>query len=97
MSQTKEFHSVCRALNRPLTIWGAERGLFFLALLVGAGTFNFFGSLSSGLLMFGVLYTLARTAGSKDPQFLRIVLNSARYRVRYDPAKREIIARRRSL
>ena len=87
MTQKREFHPVYRAVNRPLTIWGAERGLFFLALLMGAATFNFFRSLSGGLLMFALLYVLARAVSAKDPQLLRILLNSARFRRRYDPAK----------
>ena len=36
-------------MNKPLTIWGAERRLFLLALVIGAGMFNFFGSLLGGL------------------------------------------------
>ena len=45
------FHPVYRSINRPLTILGAERRLFFLALAVGGGAFNLFGSLLTGLLM----------------------------------------------
>lgn len=83
------FHPVYRALNKPLTIWGAERRLFFLAALMGAVTFNFFGSLLGGVLMFAVLYAAARLATAVDPQLLRIVVNSARTRTQYDPGKRE--------
>jgi type IV secretory pathway TrbD component len=82
------FHPVYRALNKPLTVWGVERRLFFLAALTGAATFNFFGSLTGGLLMFVVLFAAARWATANDPQALRILLNSARFKVRYDPAKR---------
>jgi type IV secretory pathway TrbD component len=82
------FHPVYRSLNKPLTIWGAERRLFLLAALIGATTFNFFGSLSGGLLMFAVLFVAARWASVTDPQILRILLNSARFKVQYDPAKR---------
>jgi type IV secretory pathway TrbD component len=82
-------HPVYRALNKPLTIWGAERRLFFLALLMGAAAFNFFGSLLTGLLLFIVLYLVARWATVIDPQLLRIVLNAAKFRAHYDPAKRE--------
>jgi type IV secretory pathway TrbD component len=82
------FHPVYRALNKPLTIWGAERRLFFLAALTGAATFNFFGSLAGGLLMFVVLFVTARWATGSDPQMLRILLNSARFKLQYDPAKR---------
>jgi type IV secretory pathway TrbD component len=82
------FHPVFRALNRPLTIWGAERQLFFLAAVMGAATFNFFSSLAGGVLMFLLLFLGARWATASDAQILRILLNSARLRLRYDPAKR---------
>lgn len=87
MAKTPVYHSVYRSLNKPLTIWGAERGLFFLAALMGGATFNFFGSLAGGLLMFGALLAAARWATINDPQLLRILLNSARFRTHYDPAK----------
>ena len=88
MSNEPTFHPVYRSINRPLTIWGAERRLFFLALVMGAATFNLFGSLLGGLLMFLSLYLFARWATVTDPQMLRILLNSSKFRVRYDPAKR---------
>lgn len=81
------FHPVYRSLNRPLTILGAERRLFFLALAVGGGAFNLFGSLLTGLLMFAVLYVFGRWATVADPRILRILLNSSKFRSRYDPAK----------
>jgi len=80
-------HPVYRSINKPLTIWGAERRLFFLAAIMGAATFNFFGSLLGGLLMFGALYGAARWATLTDPEILRILLNSAQQRMTYDPAK----------
>ena len=51
---------VYRAINKPLTIWGVERRLFFLALVIGGATFNYFGSLISGIAMFVGLYGAAR-------------------------------------
>jgi type IV secretory pathway TrbD component len=87
MATPPVFHPVYRSINKPLTIWGAERRLFFLAAIIGATSFNFFGSLSGGLLMFGVLFVAARWATVTDPQILRIVLNSARFKDHYDPAK----------
>src|SRR5438309_6433646 len=78
---------VYRSLNKPLTIWGAERRLFFVAALMGSGTFNFFGSLRSGLLMFVALFMFARLATVYDPQILRILLNSARFKRQYDPGQ----------
>ena len=78
---------VYRSLNKPLKIWGAERRLFFVAALMGAGTFNFFGSLWSGLLMFVSLFVFARCATVHDPQILRILLNSSQFKRQYDPGQ----------
>lgn len=95
MTNEPQCHVVYRSINKPLTIWGAERKLFFLALVMGGATFNFFGSLLSGLAMFIALYLLARWATVSDAQILRILLNSAKFRLCYDPAKR-VVQRMRS-
>lgn len=84
-------HPVYKSINKPLTIWGVERRLFFLALIMGGATFNLFGSLLSGLAMFVALYLPARWTTRTDPQILRILLNSARLRTQYDSAKRDPI------
>ena len=76
-----------KALHRPLTIFGIDRRLFFLAMLLGAATFNLFYSFLAGLLMFGGLYAFALWTTKRDPQMLRILLSSSRFRPRYDPAK----------
>ena len=82
-------HVVHKSVNKPLTIWGVERRMFFLALVMGAATFNFFNSFLGGILMFVALFTLARRVTSIDSQMLRILLNSAKLRAHYDPGKRE--------
>ena len=84
-----EFRPVYRAVHRPLTICGVDRRLFFLALLVGAATFNLFYSLLAGCLLFGVLYAFAFWSTKHDPQMLQILLRSGRNRNRYDAAKQE--------
>ena len=80
-------HRVYKSLNKPLTIWGAERRLFFMALVISAATFNFFGSVMSGLAMFTASYLFARWATVTDPEILRILLNSSKFKRRYDPGK----------
>lgn len=97
MSTTPKQHTVYQSINKPLTIWGVERRLFFLALLMGSATFNFFGSLVGGIFMFGALYLLARWTTKSDPQLLRILLNSSKFKTRYDPAKHEVFDIRRIL
>jgi type IV secretory pathway TrbD component len=87
MTGTRRINAVHRSLSRPLTILGAERKLFFFAMCLGAATFNLLASLIGGLLMFLLLYFLARWATETDPQILRFLLTAARLRIRYDPMK----------
>ena len=89
---TPRLQPVYVSINRPLTIGGADRRLFFVALVVGGATFTLFGSLFGGLLMFVVLSAAARWVTQRDPQLLRIVLRSATARARYDPGKVSYVA-----
>lgn len=87
MDDRPAYRPVCKALHRPLTVCGVDRRLFFLALTVGAGTFNLFYSLATGLLLFFGLYGFALWATRRDPDMLRILLCSSRFKTRYDAAK----------
>jgi hypothetical protein len=82
MPRTSNLHIVYRSINKPLTIWGVERRL---------------GSLIGGIFMFSSLYLLARWTTASDPQLLRILLNSSKFKTRYDPAKHEVFDIRRIL
>ena len=84
-----EYRPVYRSLHRPLTVCGVDRRLFFLALLVGAATFNLFYSFLAGCLLFSVIYAFAWVSTSRDPQMLQILLSSSRFRTRYDAAKHD--------
>jgi type IV secretory pathway TrbD component len=81
------FRPVYKALHRPLTICGVDRRLFFLALLLGAATFNLFYSFLAGLLIAAGLYGFAIWATRRDPEMLRILLASSKAKGRYDPGK----------
>ena len=81
------YRPVYRSLHRPLTVFGVDRRLFFLALLVGAATFNLFYSFLAGCLLFTVIYVFAWVSTSRDPQMLQILLRSGMGRTRYDAAK----------
>ena len=87
MPDTRRINVVHRSLSRPLTILGAERKLFFFSLCLGAATFNLLGSLLGGLLVFTLLYFVARWATAIDPQILRFLLSAPKLRNQYDPAK----------
>ena len=89
MPDRPTYRPVYKALHRPLTIWGVDRRLFFLSLLLGAATFNLFYSFLAGLLMAGGLYGFALWATARDPEMLRILLASSKARRRYDPGRHD--------
>jgi type IV secretory pathway TrbD component len=92
MTYQRRINPVQRSLSRPLTILGAERKLFFFAMCLGAATFNLLGSLLGGILMFFLLFLLARWATATDPQILRLLFLAAKVRSQYDPAKFQPVA-----
>jgi len=87
MPYQRRINPVQRSLSRPLTILGAERKLFFFSMCLGAGTFNLLNSLSGGVLIFLLLYFVARWATATDPQILKLLLRAAKFRKQYDPGK----------
>jgi type IV secretory pathway TrbD component len=87
MPNARRINPVYRSLSRPLTILGAERKLFFFAMCIGAATFNLLDSLLGGLLMFLLLYFVARWATKTDPQILRLLLTTPKLKTHYDPVK----------
>jgi hypothetical protein len=89
MADVPTYRPVYKALHRALTICGVDRRLFFLALLLGGGTFNLFYSFIAGVSMFAALYGFAWWASTHDSEILRILLASAKARRRYDPGKRD--------
>ena len=83
----RRVNPVFRSLNAPLTIMGAERKLFFFAMVMGAAVFNLLHTFLGGLLMFALLSWFARWTTKTDPQLLRFLLNSAKMCSQYDPMK----------
>src|ERR1700675_1185382 len=49
MTKVPRLQPVYASINKPLTIGGADRRLFFVALVVAGATFTLFGSLLTGL------------------------------------------------
>lgn len=78
---------VFKTMNRPLTILGAERRLFFVALILGGAIFALMHSLVGGILLFVVGVIAAQRATKYDVEILRVLMNSAKFRKRYDPMK----------
>jgi|SRR5579871_6201240 len=87
MAYERRLNPTLRSLSRPLTILGVERKLFFFAMCLGAATFNLLGSLLGGVLIFLLLYFLARWATATDPQILNLLFRASKFRKQYDPTK----------
>jgi type IV secretory pathway TrbD component len=83
-------NKVFKAMNRPLTIFGAERRLFFVALIAGGAIFSTLHSLIGGIGLFIVGVIIARIATKHDIEILRVLFNSTKFRRRYDPPKWEL-------
>ena len=82
-------NKVFKAMNRPLTVMGAERRLFFVALITGGAIFSLMHSLLGGIGFFIVGVIVARIATRLDVEILRVLMNSTKFRRRYDPMKWE--------
>ena len=82
-------NKVFKAMNRPLTVLGAERRLFFVALIRGGAIFSMLHSLIGGIGLFIVGVIIARIATKHDVEILRILFNSTKFRRRYDSMKWE--------
>ncbi len=91
-SASGRVNSVYKAMNRPLTVLGAERRLFFVALISGGAIFSLLHSLFGGIGLFVVGVIVARIATRHDVEILRVLFNSSKFRRRYDPMKYEPIA-----
>jgi type IV secretory pathway TrbD component len=78
---------VFKAMNRPLTVLGAERRLFFVALISGGAIFSLLHSLLGGIGLFIVGVVIARVVTKHDVEILRVLFNSGKFRRRYDPMK----------
>jgi type IV secretory pathway TrbD component len=78
---------VFKAMNRPLTVLGAERRLFFVALLSGGVIFSLLHSLLGGIGLFIAGVIIARVVTKHDVEILRVLFNSGKFRRRYDPMK----------
>ena len=87
LSAERRANKVFKAMNRPLTVLGAERRLFFVALISGGAIFSLLHSLLGGIGLFIVGVIIARIATKHDVEILRVLFNSSKFRRRYDPMK----------
>jgi type IV secretory pathway TrbD component len=86
-STDSRVNPVFKAMNRPLTVLGAERRLFFVALISGGAIFSLLHSLLGGIGLFVVGVIIARIATKHDGEILRVLFNSGKFRRRYDPMR----------
>ena len=90
-SAERRVNPVFKAMNRPLTVLGAERRLFFVALISGGSIFSLLHSLLGGIGLFIVGVIIARIATKHDVEILRVLFNSSKFRRRYDPMKSDTL------
>lgn len=83
----RRMNPVFKAMNKPLTVLGSERRLFFVALISGGSIFSLLHSLIGGIGLFIVGVIIARIATRHDVEILRVLFNSSKFRRRYDPMK----------
>ena len=57
-----------KTMNRPLTVLGAERRLFFVALISGGAVFSLMHSLLGGIVLFIVGVNRLRELSSASPR-----------------------------
>ena len=88
-STDSRVNPVFKTMNLPLTVLGAERRLFFVALISGGAIFSLLHSLFGGIALFVVGVFIARRATKYDVEILRVLFNSSKFRRRYDPMKWE--------
>src|SRR5260370_29613791 len=86
-STDSRVNPVFKAMNRPLTVLGAERRLFFVALISGGAIFSLLHSLLGGIGLFVVGVIIARIATKHDVEILRVLFNSGKFRRRSDPMR----------
>ncbi len=77
-----------RAINKPLMVGGVERRMFGVAMIGSLLVLIAFG-MTGAAIVFAILFTSARRVTKQDPQILRVILGSRRFRTVYDPAKLE--------
>lgn len=82
-------NKVYKAMNRPLTILGAERRLFFVALMAGAAVFTLLHSLLGGIVLFVAGVIAAQRATKYDIEILHVLFNASKFKRRYDPMKQD--------
>jgi len=76
----RRVNRVFKAMNRPLTVLGAERRLFFVALVSGGAIFSLLHSLLGGIGLFIAGVIIARIATKHDVEILRVLFNSSKFR-----------------
>ena len=77
---------VFRSLNKPMTLLGVERRMFFFVLIVAFLLFQLSDTLMPAVVLFVILRVGARGLTQADPQLMRVLMNSTRFQSRYDPA-----------
>lgn len=78
---------VYKSINKPLTIMGADRRLFFAALTIATALWTGFDTLVGAIVTWLLLILISQWITKSDPQMIRIILNSDKFKDSYDPMR----------
>src|ERR1700751_1713332 len=81
---------VFKSLHNPLTYIGVERTVFYFVCVGAVGVFNLFESLLAGIVVFVGGFIFGRWGTNAGPAMVRILVQSERFKARYDAAKLDI-------
>ena len=82
--------AVYKVINKPLTILGCDRRLFFAAMTVSAALWNVFNTLLGALAAAVAALLVGRYITATDPQLPRIVMNAGKFAPEFDPFKQAV-------
>lgn len=71
------------ALNRRMTVFGVDRGIFMVLVVISVAVF-WLTSIPWAVLVFAVLFGAVRLATKKDPQLPEIILATSKMGALYE-------------
>ena len=83
-----EPRKVFKAVYQPMTLLGVDRRALFVALIMGAATFNLFASFVGGILTGLFCWFAAWLIQRSDPRMIDIFIAARKQRTAYDAGKR---------
>lgn len=78
-------HSVYRAMNSEVQVFGVEKRLFFCVGMAALATFQLLSSMMAAVFVFAVLFAFALRITKDDPRMFVVAMAAVRMKCVYDP------------